>query len=186
MDEARLPPREQVEFLVGLGQAFYLQDCPDGCYAAAAEQFEQALSRADDADLVTREALFEWWALMLDKRAQHAPLAARKTIYARVLARAEQEAARPESSGPGLYWLAVAARGVDDLDRAWGAASAGWARARFLGSRSVTLRAGLDSFVTQVLLPERAKEAVAAEGGDVKTALTTLEAKWTDWKTKWQ
>jgi hypothetical protein len=130
VDEARLTPRDQVEFLVGLGQAFYLEGCLDGCYAAAAEQFDQALARADALDVPTRESLFEWWAVTLDKRAQLAATPARKAIYARVLERAEREVARPESSSPGLYWLAAAARGVDDLDRAWGAAASGWAGAR--------------------------------------------------------
>jgi hypothetical protein len=185
VDEPRLTPREQVEFLVGLGQAFYLEGCLDGCYAAAAEQFDQALARADELDVLTREALFEWWAVTLDKRAQLAPAAARQAIYARVLDRAEREVARPESSASGLYWLAAAARGVEDLDRAWGAAAAGWARARFLGSRGPDLRAGLDRFVTQLLLPERARE-LAGPGGDAKAALTSLEAKWADWKAKWE
>ncbi len=184
VDETRLTSREQVEFLVGLGHAFYLESCLDGCYAAATEQFEQALARADELDVQTRESLFEWWAVTLDKRAQLAQAATRKTIYTRVLERAEREVARPESSAPGLYWLAAAARGVEDLERAWGAATAGWARARFLGSRGVELRASLDRFVTQVLLPERAREL--AGNGDAKAALTGLEAKWAEWKAKWQ
>jgi hypothetical protein len=184
VDEARLRPSEQVEFLVGLGQAFYLEGCLDGCYAAASEQFDQALARADAVDVQMRETLFEWWAVTLDKRAQLSPAAVRKPIYARVLERAEREVARPESSGPGLYWLAAAARGVDDLDRAWGAASSGWARARFLGPRGADVRKDLDRFVTQLLLPERARELAA--GGDVKAAQAGLEAKWAEWKTKWE
>jgi hypothetical protein len=184
VDEARLTPREQVEFLVGLGHAFYLEGCLDGCYAAATEQFEQALARADELDVATRESLFEWWAVTLDKRAQLAQAATRRMIYARVLERAEREVARPESSAPGLYWLAAAARGAEDLERAWGAATAGWARARFLGPRGVELRSSLDRFVTQVLLPERARELAGA--GDVKAALAALDAKWTEWKAKWE
>lgn len=185
VDEARLTSREQVEFLVGLGQAFYLEGCLDGCYATAAEQFEQALARADELDILTRESLFEWWAVTLDKRAQLTPIESRKAIYARVLARAEREVARPESSASGLYWLAAAARGVDDLERAWGAATVAWARARFLGPRGPELRAGLDRFVTQVLLPERAR-SLAGANGDAKGALTGLETKWAEWKTKWE
>jgi hypothetical protein len=185
VDEARLTSREQVEFLVGLGHAFYLEGCLDGCFATAAEQFEQALARADELDTATRESLFEWWAVTLDKRAQLTPSESRKMIYARVLARAEREVARPESSASGLYWLAAAARGVDDLDRAWGAATAGWARARFLGPRGPELRAGLDRFVTQVLIPERAR-ALAGANGDAKAALTGLEARWAAWKAKWE
>ena len=184
VNEARLTPQEQVEFLVGLGQAFYLEGCLDGCYAAAAEQFEQALGRADVVDASMREQLFEWWAVSLDKRAQLVPLALRRPLYARILERAEREAARPEPLAVALYWLAAAARGTDDLERAWGAATSGWARARFLASGGAPLRADLDRFVTLVLLPERARELAA--GGDAKAALTGLEAQWDDWKTKWK
>jgi hypothetical protein len=186
VDEARLPPRDQVEFLVGLGLAFYLERCHDACYAAAAEQFEQALSRADALDPLTREALFEWWAGTLDQLAQLSPVAARKPIYARVLARAEREVARPESSATALYWLAAAARGVDDLERAWGAATSGWARARFFGGRrGAKLRDDLDAFVVKVLLLERAHE-LTASGGDVKAAQANLAVRWTEWKAKWE
>jgi hypothetical protein len=186
VDEARLQPREQVEFLVGLGLAFYLEGCVDACYAAAAEQFEQALARADALDHLTREALFEWWAGTLDKLAHLSPPAARKPIYARVLARAEREIARPESSATALYWLAAAARGVADLERAWGASTSGWARARFFGGqRGAKLRETLDALVVQVLLPERARE-LAGDSGDAKAAQANLETKWIEWKAKWE
>ncbi len=186
VDESRLTPRDQIDFLVGLGQSFFLEGCLDGCYAAAAEQFAQALARADAAgvNLDSRELLFEWWAATLDKRAQLGPALARRPIYARVIERAEQEIARPETSAVGLYWLAAAARGSDDLERAWGAATSGWARARYLGSRGEQLRAGLDRFVTLVLLPERAREL--ASTGDPRAALASLEAQWDDWKIKWK
>jgi hypothetical protein len=186
VNEAQLAPRDQVDFLVGLGQSFYLDGCLDGCYAAAAEQFEQALSRADavNVDLETRELLLEWWAVTLDRRAQFGPASARRPIYARVLERAEREIARPATSAVGLYWLAAAARGTDDLERAWGAATSGWARARYLGARGEQLRADLDRFVALVLLPERAREL--ASGGDARAALTSLEAQWADWKVKWK
>ncbi len=186
VNEALLNPRDQVDFLVGLGQSFYLEGCLDGCYAAAAEQFAQALARADLAGVTldTRELLLEWWAVTLDKRAQFGPASARRPIYARVLERAEQEIGRAETSAVGLYWLAAAARGIDDLERAWGAATSGWARARFLGARGEPLRADLDRFVTLVLLPERARELASA--GDARAALASLEAQWADWKIKWK
>jgi hypothetical protein len=184
VNEAALSPSERVEFLVGLGQSFYLEGCLDGCYAAAAEQFEQALVRADDVDYATRELLLEWWAVTLDKLAQIRPAASRPLVYARVLERAQAEVARSEVSAVGLYWLAAAARGVGDLERAWGAALSGWARARFLGDRGALLRSDLDRFVTLVLLPDIARELAA--GGDAKAALTSLEGQWAEWKAKWK
>ena len=184
VDESSLTPSEQVEFLVGLGQSFYLEGCLDGCFAAAGEAFEQALARADVVDRAMRELLFEWWAVSLDKRAQLVPASLRRPFYVRILERAERETARPEPLSVALYWLAAAARGTDDLERAWGAATSGWARARFLTTGGAQLRADLDRFVTFVLLPERARELAAA--GDAKAALTGLEAQWEDWKTKWK
>jgi hypothetical protein len=184
VNEAALSPRERVEFFVGLGQSFYLEGCLDGCYAAAAEQFEQALARVDDVDYATRELLFEWWAVTLDKLAQLRPAASRPLVYARVLERARAEVARSEVSAVGLYWLAAASRGVGDLERAWGAAMSGWARARFLGDRGAPLRGDLDRFVTLVLLPDIARELAA--GGDAKAALTSLEGQWAEWKARWK
>ena len=49
------------------------------------------------------------------------------------------ELATDGGSAPASYWLAVAARGTGDLERAWQAAIAGWVRAslapRWRGAR---------------------------------------------------
>jgi hypothetical protein len=182
VDGTSLAPRDHVELLVGLGEALYLDGCLDGCYSAAAELFERALLRADAVDLAARERVLEWWAGALDRQAQYGPGAERKALYQRILRRSEEELERNDKSAVATYWLAAAARGVDDLERAWGAAIAGWVRARYMGPAGVELRADLEKLVTQVLLPERARQLVP--DGDARPALASLQAQWDDIKKK--
>ena len=89
---------------------------------------------------------------------------------------------RNDRSAPATYWLAAAARGAEDLERAWGAAIAGWMRARYMGAAGVSLRADLDKLVTDALLPERARQM--APDGDARSALASLTAQWDDIKKK--
>lgn len=183
VDATTLPPRDHVELLIGLGEALYLDGCDDGCYSAAAELFERALARADAVDQPSRELIFEWWAGSLDRVAQFGSPAERKPLYGRILKRSEQELEKNDRSAVATYWLAAAARGVDDLERAWGAAIAGWARARYLGPAGAGLRADLEQFVTKVLLPERARQLVP--DGDARAMLARLQEQWDDVKKKY-
>jgi len=70
-----------------------------------------------------------------------------------------------------------------DLERAWGAAVAGWVRARYLGERGKQLRLDLDTFVTQILLPEKARQQAA--GADARPAHDVLQAQWDKVKRKY-
>ena len=182
VDANTLPGREQVELTVGLGQAVYLDGCVDGCYGAAAELFERALGRADALDPPSRDRVFEWWAGALDRQAQYGPAPERKALYQRILRRCEDELDRNDRSAPATYWLAAAARGAEDYERAWGAAIAGWIRARYMGAAGVTLRGDLDKLVTDVLLRERARQL--APEGDARPAFAALTAQWDDIKKK--
>jgi hypothetical protein len=146
--------------------------------------FEVALARSEAAPTSARESLFEWWAEALDREAQFAPATERKPLYTRILHRAEGELARDPQSSVAVYWIAAASRGTDDLERAWGAAVAGWIRAGSLGKRGVTLREDLDRLVVNVILPERAQQL--APGGDAQSALTILKAQWEELKKKWE
>ena len=181
VDATKLQPRDHVEYLVGQGEALYFGDPPR--FSAAAEFFETALARSSAADAGEREMIFEWWAGALDRQAQIGPETERKFIYSRLLAGAEEERRRNDMSAVAWFWLAVAARGVDDLERAWGAAQAGWIRGAQLGARGVALRADLDRFVMQVVLPERAKQLMP--GGDPREALPGLQQQWLDLKKLW-
>jgi hypothetical protein len=182
VDAAKLSASDHIEFLVGLGESLFFDQPPR--YSAAAEMFESALARAEAAPSAARESLFEWWAEALDRNAQFVPAAERKPLYMRILRRAETELARDPQSSVAVYWIAAASRGADDLERAWGAAVAGWVRAGSLGPRGVTLRDDLDRLVVNVILPERAQQL--APGGDAQSALTILKAQWEELKKKWQ
>ena len=185
IDATKLGPRDQVEFLIALGESLYLddQDTLDDRFAAAAELFEQALARAGELELRDRDRLFEWWAQSLDQQAQQAPPAARAQVYDRIVKRAAEDLARPEPTVAASYWLAAASRGAEDPQRAWGAAVAGWTRAASLGARGVGLRNDLDKLMLLVILPERARQLTP--GGDPRPALILLEAQWTEFKKKW-
>jgi hypothetical protein len=181
VEVSRLQPRDHVEYLVGQGEALYFGDPPR--FSAAAEFFDTALARAGSGDLGEREMIFDWWADALDRQAQIGIENERKLVYTRLLAGAEEERRRFDTSAAAWYWVAVASRGIDDLERAWGAAQAGWIRGAQLGARGVMLRADLDRFVTQVVLPERAKQLTP--GGDPRDTLALLQQQWTEFKKLW-
>jgi hypothetical protein len=182
---SRLSPRDRVEYLIALGQSIYLDetDTLDDRFSAAAEQFEAALARAELLDEPSRDRLFEWWAGALDRQAQQNAEHGRRSFYERILRRAEAEVGRDDGAASAAYWLAAAARGIGDLSRAVGAASAGWVRAGSLGARGENLREELDRLMKQVILPERAREITSE--GDARQTLVILEAQWEAHKKKW-
>jgi hypothetical protein len=186
IESPRLAPRDQVEFAIALGQLLYLDEplTFDDRYGAAAEQFEVALGGADLLDADSRDRLFDWWALSVDRQAQLGPEHERRPAYQRIVDRAEREMARDIGAASASYWLAAGARGINDLPRAWGAAAAAWVRAASFGPRGVALREDLDRLVLQVILPERALQMAA--GDDPKPTLTSLEAQWKDLKERWK
>jgi hypothetical protein len=181
---AELTARTRFEFLVGLGVALYLDGCTDGCLGASAEFFDQALQRATPADVEDREIAFEWWATVLDRLALYSQESDRAAIYRRILSRAEEERTRRDSSTSAAFWIASAARGLGDFDRAWGAAVSGWIGARYQGTRGKALRDELDRFVTEVLLPERAKALVP--DADPRPELAGLLKQWDDIKQRYK
>jgi hypothetical protein len=185
VDAARLPPREEVEYIVGLGECLYFDDeyAFDDRFSAAAELFEVALARADLLDETSRDLLFDWWALALDRQAQLGLEDERAGVYARVVARAEAELARKPASLSATYWLAAAAFGADDVTRAWGAAVAGWVRAVSFGDRGTGLREDLDRLMVRTILPARARKLVV--DGDPRPVLASLEVQWNQIKDRW-
>lgn len=182
VDAAHLSARDRVELTLALGESLYFDDR----YGAAAEMFEVALPHMDStapSGPGSRELVLEWWAGALDRQAQLAPESARRALYARVLHRMEDELAHTESSPVAIYWLAAAAAGTDDGDRAWSAAQAGWVRAPHLGEAGTKLRADLDRLVRDVIIPVCAN-ARMPEGIPALTA-DALRSAWEDFKTKW-
>ncbi len=179
IDPAKLSARDAVERLVGFGEALYLENS----FGVAAEFFSTALERVGFTDGDARDLVFEWWATTLDHQAQFGPPAERRQIYTRILLKTEDELARRDNSAVAAYWLAAAAQGVEDLERAWGAAQAGWIRAAHMGPRGTQLRADLDRLVRQVILPERARRLTNV--GDPQAALDSYLTDWEDIKKRW-
>src|SRR4051812_86812 len=110
-----LTPRDQLDLLVGLGQSLYL----GGQFGAAAELFDTALTRTVTIEEKDRLQLMDWWATALDREAQTRPADKRAAVYERIGPRMEEELRRDPSSRVANYWLAAAARGAGDVDRAW-------------------------------------------------------------------
>jgi hypothetical protein len=186
VDAAQLAPRDHIEYLVGLGETLYFEaetTSLEDRYGAAAHLFQLAL---DEAEVLTPDAtdpLFEWWANALDRQGQFSPDPDRRAIYQRLLEGAEAHLRRHARSAMATYWLAAAARGVGDLDRAQGAATAGWIRAGEFGVAGAKLRLDLDNLVLSVILRERANR-IAPEG-DARQVYETLKAQWTALKEQW-
>ncbi len=178
IDPGRLSPRDRSEWVMGLGEFLYF----DGRYGAAAETFDAVLGHIGAADPASRDRVLHWWALAVDRQAHAAADAERRRLYARMLDRMEAVLRANSESAAAPYWLAVAAAGIDDLDRAWDAAVAAWVRAPMTGARSASLRADLDHLVQELIIPERVRRAPT--GDSVKRA-AALRAEWETIKQAW-
>lgn len=148
-----LPPRDQIDHLVGLGQSLYLANN----FGPAAEIFDTALGRGTLLSHRDRLMLLDWWASALDREAQGRPQDRRVPAYQRIAARMEEELRQDPASAPANYWLAAASRGAGDVDRAWDAAMAAWVRAKLAPETADKLRLDVDRLVTQALIPERSR-----------------------------
>jgi hypothetical protein len=171
IDMSRLLPVDRRDLTIGFGELLYF----DGRFGAAAEMFGAALGGPEPATAATRELVLDWWAIALDRQAQAASDAERLRIYARILQRMEAVLLTERESAAAIYWLAAAAAGADDPNRAWHAAIAGWIRAPLGGGHRAALRADLERLVQQLIIPRRAR---LAPGGDAKQAETALRAEW--------
>ncbi len=114
-----------------------------------------------------------------------APDGERQRRYGRLLAGIEKELGLRPSSTVAMYWLAAAARGVEDLDRAWSVAVAGWIQAPALaaGQRGANLRIDLDRLMRDAIIPERAKRA--SSPADPVALRVALAAEWESIKQRW-
>lgn len=176
-----LAPRDRVDLLVGLGQLLFLGEA----FGAAAELFDSALVQSGALPSRTRTLLLDWWASALDREAQSRPPEKRPPVFQRIVERMEEELRAEPGNAPASYWLAVAARGTGDLERAWDAAIAGWVRASLNPEAAAQLRADLDRFVTQALVPERARQR-PIPGRDVQETTAALIDEWELIKSQWK
>ena len=176
---AALTPRDQVDLLVGLGQSLFFGEV----FGAAAELFDTALRNGALLPLRDRLLLLDWWASALDREAQTRQADRRVPLFERIVSRMEGELRDDPGSAPANYWLAVAARGAGDLDRAWNAAVAGWVRSNLSPASAAALRADLDRLVTQAIIAERSRTGPPREQQD---AVTALRAEWDLLKQQWK
>lgn len=176
-----LPPRERIEFVIGLGESLYLEES----FGASAEMFGLAMARAGEVSPAARERVLDWWASALDRRAHEMSGEERGSTYRRIVSRMEEELARDPSSSAAAYWLAAGARGLGDLERAWSAGIAGWIRARMAADRGVALRADLDRLIAQAIIPDRARQTAPAEPRRTQAA-DELRAQWQRVKERWK
>jgi tetratricopeptide (TPR) repeat protein len=173
-----LDRRERVELAIGQGEALFLEDR----FGPAAELFERALDSSSVLGPAAYERLLDWWASALDRLALSGPREAREPIYTRIVARMEKEIAADPASAPAAYWLAAAARGAGNLDRAWDAAQAGWVSAPLGKDHGAALRADLDRLVVQGIIPDRAGRL---QPRDIKGTSARMLSEWEGLKAGW-
>jgi hypothetical protein len=164
---------ERRELVVGLGQMLYFDESP----AAAAMVFESVLAGPDYLEPAGRERLLDWWASAVDADARRQPEIERHAMYQQILDRMMNELGANPTSATAPYWMAAAARGRGDLDGAWEAAQAAWARAPLTRDGGAALRGDVDRLVLRAIIPERAK--LTARSAD------SLTGEWEAFKEKW-
>jgi hypothetical protein len=178
VDPRALDRTERLEFTIGLGEALYLEDR----FGAAAELFEPVIDASTELGPVAHERVLDWWATALDRQAQLRPLEERRALYGRMVERMAVELSRNPGSSPAGYWLAAAARGQGDVERAWQAAIAGWMRAPLASDRGAALRADLDRLVVQAIIPER---IAALSVRNPTQVLAGMLGEWEAFKITW-
>ena len=180
VNPARLTPTESSELHLGMAELMFVDDQ----FGTATEMFEVALDRPGMVAAASRDRVLEWWAASLDRHAQLSPDTQRMAKYWRMLMRLEGEAARGPNSPAVAYWMAAAARGIDDPERAWSLAIAAWIQAPMIaGDRGPMLRNDLDRLMDVAIIPERA--AHSAGDADLDALKAALTAEWKAIKAKW-
>jgi thioredoxin-like negative regulator of GroEL len=173
LDPRRLPSRERVELIVGLGETLFFE----GSYGAAADIFDSVLAQ-DELGPDARERAVDWWATAIDRDARPRSELERQPLYTRIRDRMQHELSTHPSSAAAAYWLTAAARGQGDLQAAWDAALAGWVRSSLAADDGEALRADIDRLVLHALVPERAK-ATAQQPEQ-------LQEEWERFKERWR
>lgn len=178
VDARTLDVRDRTELTIGLGEALYFDDR----FGAAAELFDSVLNASSALGAPAHERVLDWWATSLDRLAQSRPAAERASLYDRIMERMAAELGADSGSTPAAYWVAAAARGRGDLERAFNAAAAAWVRAPLARDHGAALRADVDRLMVQAILPER---AARLQPRDRRQALTGMLSEWDAFKTSW-
>jgi len=179
-----LGERDQLEYVIGLGESLYLEES----YGAAAELFESVFEPSYRFGPAAYNRLFDWWATALDRQAQSGLVEDRNSqysLYERIRVAGQQALARDAGCGPAAYWLVVAYRALGDHVRAWETAIAGWVRAPLTDDMGAALRADLDRLVLQAVIPERARQMAGTNDRDRERAAGSLRTAWETVKREW-
>jgi len=179
IDPSKLMPRDRGEMQIGLAESLFLDDR----FGAAADLFEDAMSRTGEQGYAPRERLLGWFATSLDRQARLEETPARRRIYRRLLDRMSRENRVGSGSAVASYWVVVATFGADDVADAWDAAVATWIRAPLIPGDGVALRADLDRFVLAGIIPRLAK--LASGGTDAEPAAEAFRKDWESVKQTW-
>lgn len=174
-----LEPRVRLEYLLGLGQALFLEDE----FGAAAHLFASGVAAARDLDPGLADALIDWWGSAVERQADLSGAGARTALFTTLADAMRAEQSESPESAPTAYWLAAALRGAGDALGAWHAATAGWVRARLAGAQAAGLRADLDKLVLQGVIPDRVRTLSPA---DRAAAESQLRAEWELIKERWR
>ena len=183
IEPAGFDARARVELEIGLAETLYLE----GTFGAAAELFDSLLARPGVVTEPERERILDWWATAVDRQSDSRSAHDRETLYLRILDRMEEQLRNGSGSGSLSYWLAAAARGLGDLERAWSAAVAGWVRAPLTHGGGASLRADLDRLVLLAIIPERAQRQThnPEDAPDSIAAMAAMAAEWERVKENW-
>jgi hypothetical protein len=173
-----LDERDEVELLLAMGEALFLEDE----FGAAAELLETGLARAR-IDPTLTESMLEWWGSATERRASAAAPDARRQHWVRLVERMATEVSQTPSSPAASYWMVVGLRGTGEVDRAWDAAVAAWVRARLAGNRSAALRADLNQLVMLGIIPDRVRHIAQDQRA---AAESQLRADWELVKERWK
>ena len=173
VDPQRFDALERTEFIVGLGEALYL----DGTYGAAADMFDTVVDNGAALPANSRDRVLDWWAIAVDRDAWLGREPARESAYQRIRARMRDELTWRPGSSTAAYWLAAAARAQGDLQAAWDAVEAGWVRASLAIDHGAALRADLDRLMLVAIIPERAR-MLAQSAEDLRLDWEKFKERW--------
>ena len=174
-----LDARDNVDFLMALGEALFFEDD----YGAAATLFESGIESAVAQGTPTAEAMLEWWGSAMERHADTLERDARVRESARLRDRMSRELSRNPGSAAAAYWLVVGTRGADNPIQAWEAAIAGWVRARLAGPYSAKLRADLDKLVLEGIIPDRVRSVSPDRRAQTES---DLRGEWAVVKERWK
>ena len=174
IDVTTLLPAQRLDWEVGVATGLFLA----GRAGPSGVMFERLLDHPllEGAE---RDRVLNWWATAVDRVGRDQLPDQRSGTYDKMARRLERELERHPSSGSGVYWGVVAARGAGDPEHAWNLAVAAWVRAPITGDPA-GLRDDLDRLVLQGVIPDLASRRTQEPADEFQTVrlMAELAADW--------